>query len=217
MAWRRPGDNPLSEPMMARLPTHICVTRPQWVKSLKRLAIITTNSFKRTHGNVYDVCCEDWKDGHVKTWPHCALMIKPCIFLMPFPDHITAVWQRVTFIYRRCSLLPALNTLEPRQNGRQFPEDIFKCIFQNENVWISLDISLKFVPKVQINIMPVLVQIIAWRRPGDKPLSEPIVVNQLTHISVIRSQCVNTLKPELPPFCTWHFQQHFSWRKTSVF
>ena len=32
MAWRRPCDKPLSEPMMVRLPTHICVTRPQWVK-----------------------------------------------------------------------------------------------------------------------------------------------------------------------------------------
>ena len=31
MAWRRPGDKPLSDPMMTRLPTHICVTRPQWV------------------------------------------------------------------------------------------------------------------------------------------------------------------------------------------
>ena len=33
MAWRRPGDKPLSEPMMVRLPTHICVNRPQWVNS----------------------------------------------------------------------------------------------------------------------------------------------------------------------------------------
>ena len=31
MTWRRPGDKPLSEPMMASSPTHICVTRPQWV------------------------------------------------------------------------------------------------------------------------------------------------------------------------------------------
>ena len=30
MARRRPGDKPLSEPMMASLTTHICVTRPQW-------------------------------------------------------------------------------------------------------------------------------------------------------------------------------------------
>ena len=32
MAWRRPGDKPLSEPMVINLLTHICVTRPQWVK-----------------------------------------------------------------------------------------------------------------------------------------------------------------------------------------
>ena len=32
MAWRRLGDKPLFEPMMVILPTHICVTRPQWVK-----------------------------------------------------------------------------------------------------------------------------------------------------------------------------------------
>ena len=32
MAWHLPGDNPLSEPMMVRLPKHICVARPQWVK-----------------------------------------------------------------------------------------------------------------------------------------------------------------------------------------
>ena len=35
-------------------------------------------------------------------------------------------------------------------NGRHFADDIFKCIFLNENVWISLKISLKFVPRVQI-------------------------------------------------------------------
>ena len=32
MAWHQLGDKPLSEPMMIRLPTHICVTQPQWVK-----------------------------------------------------------------------------------------------------------------------------------------------------------------------------------------
>ena len=34
MAWRRSGAKPLSEPMMASLPTRICITRPQWVKNL---------------------------------------------------------------------------------------------------------------------------------------------------------------------------------------
>ena len=31
-----------------------------------------------------------------------------------------------------------VNTLKPRQNGRHFPDVIFKCIFLNENVWTSL-------------------------------------------------------------------------------
>ena len=52
----------------------------------------------------------------------------------------------------------------------------FKCIFLNENVWISLNIWLKFVPKVRINNIPALVQKVAGRRPGDKPLSEPMMV-----------------------------------------
>ena len=37
MAWRRPGDKPLSEPMMVTLETHICVTRPQWVNAIEDL------------------------------------------------------------------------------------------------------------------------------------------------------------------------------------
>ena len=85
------------------------------------------------------------------------------------------------------------NTLRPRQNGRHFPDDIFKCIFLNENVWISIKFSLKFVPKGPINKIPALVQIMAWRRPGDKPLSEPMVASLLTHICVTRPQWVNGL------------------------
>ena len=73
------------------------------------------------------------------------------------------------------------NTSRPRQNGRHFPDDIFKCIFLNENVWISIRILLKFVPQGPINIIPALVQIMAWCRPGDKPLSETMMPRLLTH------------------------------------
>ena len=66
------------------------------------------------------------------------------------------------------------HVLRPRQNGRHFADDIFKCIFMNENIWIQIKISLKFIPKGPINNIPALVQIMAWRRPGDKPLPEPI-------------------------------------------
>ena len=55
-----------------------------------------------------------------------------------------------------------LNTLKPRQNGRQFPDNIFICIFLNENIWILIKISHKFVPKGLINNIPALVQMMAW-------------------------------------------------------
>ena len=85
----------------------------------------------------------------------------------------------------------AFNTLRPRQHGRHFPDDVFKCIFLNEIVWTSIQISLKFVPKGPIDNIPALFQIMAWRRPGDKPLSEPMLIILLTHICVTRPQWVN--------------------------
>ena len=114
MLWRRPGDKPLSEPMMDSLPMHICVIRPQWVNILR----LTQN------------CCH-------------------------------------------------------------FTDDIFKSIFLNENVWTSLQISLKFVPKFRISNIPALVQIMAWHRPGNKPLSEQMMVSLLMHICITQPQWVN--------------------------
>ena len=85
-----------------------------------------------------------------------------------------------------------LNALRQRQNGRHFADDILKCIFMNENVWILIKISLKFVPKGPINNIPPLVQMMAWRRAGDKPLYEPMMVSLPTLICVTRPQWVNT-------------------------
>ena len=55
-----------------------------------------------------------------------------------------------------------------------FADDTFKCKFVNENAIISITISRKFVPKGPINNIPALVQIMAWRLPGDKTLSESV-------------------------------------------
>ena len=90
------------------------------------------------------------------------------------------------------------NSLRPRRDRRHFADDIFKCVFLNENEWILLRISLKFVPKVRINNIPSLVQIMAWRRPVDKPLSEPMMVSLPTHICVTRPQWVNDVISCLP-------------------
>ena len=69
--------------------------------------------------------------------------------------------------------------------------DIFKRIFLNENGWFPIKISMKFIPKGLVNNIPALVQIMAWHRPGDKPLSEPMMVSLPTHICVARPQWVN--------------------------
>ena len=91
-----------------------------------------------------------------------------------------------------------INTLGPRQNERLFTDDIFKCIFLNDDVWIPNKISLKFVPKGPINNIPALVQIMAWHRPGDKPLSEPMLVSLTTHVCVTRPQWVNICSMSQP-------------------
>ena len=43
--------------------------------------------------------------------------------------------------------------------------------------WILIQISLMFVSKGPINNIPVLILIKIWRHPGDKPLSEPMMVS----------------------------------------
>ena len=77
------------------------------------------------------------------------------------PDHIIM----------QC-IVTGFNTLRSRLNGCHFADVIFRCIFFNENVWIPIKISLNFVPKGPINNIPALVQMMAWRLLGDKPLSE---------------------------------------------
>ena len=91
------------------------------------------------------------------------------------------------------SVLVSVNTLRPRQYGHHFADDAFNRIFVNENVRISIKFSLKFVPKSPINNNPALFQIMASHHPGDKPLSEPMMVSSLTHICVTRPQLVKGL------------------------
>ena len=93
----------------------------------------------------------------------------------------------------------SFNTLRPRQNCHHFADGIAKCIFLNENVWISLTISLKFAPNVRINNIPALVQIMAWRRSSDKPLSEPMMVSLPTHICITRAYWVIGSNPSRMP------------------
>ena len=121
-----------------------------------------------------------------------------------------------------------LNTLRLRWNKQHFADDIFKriFIFFNENVWISIKISLKFVPRGSINNIPASVQVMAWRRPGDKPLSEPMMVRLPMHMyaSLGLNELTNPLSNHIcglwccgmqlfiPVWdtCFWHQSPHMS-------
>ena len=77
--------------------------------------------------------------------------------------HIIYVSQYLSFV-THVSIMTNINTLRPRQHGRYVADDIFKCIFFNENILILIQISLKFVPKGQFDNNPALVQIMAWQQ-----------------------------------------------------
>ena len=80
------------------------------------------------------------------------------------------------------------NTLRLRQDGWHSADHIFKYIFLNGDVWILINISQKFVPKGPIINIPALVQITAWHWPGNKPLSEPMIIRLSTHSCVTQPQ-----------------------------
>ena len=127
-------------------------------------------------------------------------MVAACIFLLYEHVHKMRIWlecnvwlfhyNTALIIARMMRSITCRQHIEAETKWTPLPDDIFKCISLNENVWILLTIQLRFVPKGPINNIPALVQIMAWRRPGDKPLSEPSMISLLTHICVTRPQCV---------------------------
>ena len=126
-----------------------------------------------------------------QSFPKCGLYV--VVFFVDFHIYGSAQDCSNSIVDTLEVLKSCINTLRPRQNGRHLPDDIFKCISLNENIWISIEISLKFVRKGSINNIPALVLIMAWRQPGDKPLSGPMMVRLPTHICVTRPQWVKPL------------------------
>ena len=148
----------------------------------RSIYVVTPARYERDYQQVAGVWW--WKTGKMDTWNWLSNQRST-----PTPHH-----PLVTNDPTQHHATPTLNTLRPRPNRRHFADEIFKCISENENGWISPSISLKFVPKVRINNIPALVQIMAWRRPGDKPLSEPMMVRLPTHICVTLPQWVKPLR-----------------------
>ena len=109
---------------------------------------------------------------------------------MVFLTNASNAEQRcVLFCYPGC--IQIYLHIEAETRSPPFRRWRFQKHFLERNVWILLNISLKFVPENQINNIPSLVQIMAWRRSGDKPLSEPMMVWLPTYICVTQPQWVN--------------------------
>ena len=96
-----------------------------------RLCVLTWTGYRHCILFVYYYALAQSKYKHYQCICKCRLQIVVCLSR---PQHIGA-----------------------EINGRRFPDDILKCIFLNEKLLISNKISLKFVPKGQINNIPSLV------------------------------------------------------------
>ena len=116
-------------------------------------------------------------------------LISSYIFIQENPFQ-NVVWKMAA-ILSRPQYVDMVNTLRPRQMVAISQKTFFKCIFLNDDVWISITISLNVVPGGPINNIPSLVQIMAWCWPGNKPLSEPMMIRLPTHICVTWPQWVN--------------------------
>ena len=150
----------------------------QWNKSLRDWSVVIEDLFPP----LTTLSCCDRRD----IW-RCGVMLHGVKYIAGIIHTILMwFWPTLHMSFR-------INTLRPRQNGRHLADDVFQCTFLYENVWISLKVSLKFVPEVPINNIPALVQIMAWCRSGDKPLSESMMVSLMTHTCVTRPQWVKSL------------------------
>ena len=153
---------------------------------------IQTFSFKKMHLKVLSAKLRPFCLGLNELMLKQATLNLMCMFIYTKLFSLLTSTAELTSNINSSKIVTSINTLRPRQNGRHFADVTFNRIFVNEKVRISIKFSLKFVPKCPINNIPALVQIMAWRRPGDKPLSEPVMVSLLTYICVTRPQSVNS-------------------------
>ena len=101
------------------------------------------------------------------------------------------IWNNDGIVYGYLIRHTALTYLPLDKMATILVDDIFKCILFYEDEIIQIQISMKFIPESPIDNKPALVQVMACRRPGDKPLSEPMMVSLPTHTCVTRPQWIN--------------------------
>ena len=87
------------------------------------------------------ITINDVWNSNIKIQPWCVPGLMQSLFPRTTPHH---GWWCVLRLLPQVYLIIKItfNTLRPRQNSHHFPEDIFKCICLNENIWILIKISL---------------------------------------------------------------------------
>ena len=109
-------------------------------------------------------------------------------------------------------LIQALNSvkvLRTRQNGHHFADDVFICIFSNEDMLISIEISMNVVPKSPNINIPELVQIMVGRlsdMKGAKPFSQPNIVYWRIYASLGLNESIHITMKHIKPLLSNYFE-----------
>ena len=79
-----------------------------------------------------------------------------------------------------------INSSPPDKMATILADNIFNCIFMNENDTIPIQLSLHYVSRSPIDNKPALAQVLAWRQIGNKPLPEPVMTHSVDTYEALR-------------------------------
>ena len=147
------------------------------------------NQFSKSGPRSPETIVRSRRDGHCLPWRRnsstCVILMLTSGWQWKYTFYVSVSWRKfittmVNFTWWFIAqsefttiVIFNVNTWRPEYSHSHFADDIFKCILLNENIWIALEISVRFVPKVRINKFLALFQIMTLRRPGDITVSGP--------------------------------------------
>ena len=133
-------------------------------------------AFKRSHNSVMMIC---WYNAHLKLFiaeriSQYYSMLDNVMTPTEVNGDVSTAWQEVIFLDIQTDCL-VITHLPLDKMAAVLAADIFRCISVNEKLYVLIEISLKLVPKGQIDNDSAFVQVMTWCQFGDKPLSEPML------------------------------------------
>ena len=154
MAWHRPGNKPLSQPLVVSLLMHICIPQPQWVSTH-----LTSNVF------IIFFYWMHFLEMFTSIWALNSTVRDHSVWC-PLPTLLSYLAVHTHTDMARlhdfnsvrpgdCDSHSAFNSLRPRESGSL-------CIWFKVYWGINSDMSS-------------LVQVMAWHLLGAKPLPEPLL------------------------------------------